>query len=512
MQEEDLPLLKKASSYQENNSSRKTSADVEDVKAFSKEEKKNLMKRLKGYLKGNEKYVYLGYFSALVNGATFPFMGVLLSEILAVLQLPEASDYREQADFYSGMFMVLAAVSLLANTGQLYFLEIAGQTMITNVRSDLFKKIVNMPIKFFDDSNHSPGALASLLASDSSFIYSMTASSTGMAIMTLSSFLTGTIIAMVSTWQLTLLNFGLSPLLFISAQVQAAFAEGFSKDFDELYKEANEIIFEGITNIRTVSYLTADERIISHFQKKMELPRAKIQSKGLYAGIAFGFSNFIMFGLYAILFYVGAILMRDEGLSFKDLFTSIFALMFAAFASGNASQFMPDVGKGLAAAKRIFAVLDCENEYEEEDRVNNNGGTSVEWGNIEFRNVTFAYPMRIDKPVLMNISFTINYGEKVAFVGASGSGKSTILQLLQRFYDLNEGSITINGVDIKTFKKKSIRSQYGVVSQEPVLFNDTIRYNIKYNTENVTENDINKAAEMSNALEFIMNDDSNKFY
>ena len=129
-------------------------------------------------------------------------------------------------------------------------------------------------------------------------------------------------------------------------------------------------------------------------------------------------------------------------------------------------------------------------------------------GRIEFKNVTFSYPMRPDIPVLKNISFRINKGEKIAFVGASGSGKSTILQLLQRFYEISEGQIMINGEDLQKLKKKSIRGHFGVVSQEPVLFNESFKYNIKYNTDSATDDEIRNAAEMANALDFILNQES----
>eukprot|EP00825_Cyclidium_porcatum_P028075 TRINITY_DN3042_c0_g1_i5.p1 TRINITY_DN3042_c0_g1~~TRINITY_DN3042_c0_g1_i5.p1 ORF type:complete len:263 (+),score=65.63 TRINITY_DN3042_c0_g1_i5:77-865(+) len=209
----------------------------------------------------------------------------------------------------------------------------------------------------------------------------------------------------------------------------------------------------------------------------------------------------------ALTFYVGAIFQRDYGSTPKGMFVSIFAIMMAAMGAGQSNQFMGDVGTAQNSALNIFEILDCKDEYQLNNEICKNQLKEGKLtGNIEFRNVTFKYPSR-DEMVLKGISFTIKAGQKVAFCGPSGCGKSTIMQLIQRFYDIQSGEIFVDGKNIFEYDIKFLRSQYGVVSQEPVLFNGTIQENIQYNGQNIKFEDIKLAAQRANALGFIEKND-----
>ena len=201
-----------------------------------------------------------------------------------------------------------------------------------------------------------------------------------------------------------------------------------------------------------------------------------------------------MFIVNALVFYIGAIFHRDIDLNASDMFTSIFAIMYAAMGAGNNNQFMGDIGAAKNAAKNIFAILDRKDEFQlEAEHKNHPRITSRLRGDISFKNVTFKYPSR-DKIILHGVSFDIKSGQKVAFVGPSGCGKSSIMQLVQRFYTNYTGEITIDGVNIKDYDLLHYRSNLGVVSQEPTLFNATIKENIEYNNQNVSEEQLLSAA------------------
>jgi ATP-binding cassette subfamily B (MDR/TAP) protein 1 len=226
---------------------------------------------------------------------------------------------------------------------------------------------------------------------------------------------------------------------------------------------------------------------------------ASLTKKGHLAGFLFGLSQFVLFAQNAVIFYVAALFTQSDGLTFRDMFLAMFAIMMSAMATGRASHFLPDVGAGKNACRRIFAVLDEKSSIDPESCGSFHKPLT---GEITFQNVSFKYPTRSQK-VLNNISFTVKPGQKIALVGPSGCGKSTIIQMLQRFYDPDEGRVLIDGVDMREYDIHGLRKQIGIVSQEPVLFNGTIEYNIKYTNENATDDEMRNAARQANALDFI---------
>jgi len=214
-------------------------------------------------------------------------------------------------------------------------------------------------------------------------------------------------------------------------------------------------------------------------------------------------SNAFMFLVYAASFYAGAQLVGHGKTTFSKVFRVFFALTMAAFGISQSSSLTPDSGKARNAAASIFAILDRKSNIDASDE---SGMTLDEVkGEIELKHVSFKYPTRPDIQIFNDINLAIRAGKTVALVGESGSGKSTVISLLQRFYDPDSGRITLDGIEIQKFQIKWLRQQMGLVSQEPVLFNDTIRSNIAYGKGggNATESEIIEAAKLANAHKFI---------
>jgi ATP-binding cassette subfamily B (MDR/TAP) protein 1 len=156
------------------------------------------------------------------------------------------------------------------------------------------------------------------------------------------------------------------------------------------------------------------------------------------------------------------------------MFTAVYAITFAAMSAGNNAHFMPDVAQTNNAAANLFLILDSEDEEQMQAREESKMIKEGVNGDIEFRNISFKYESRTER-VFDALSFRVRYGSKVALVGASGCGKSTIIQMLLRYYSPDEGEILINGINIKDFDIHYLRQSFGVVSQEPVLFNGSFR-------------------------------------
>ena len=172
-----------------------------------------------------------------------------------------------------------------------------------------------------------------------------------------------------------------------------------------------------------------------------------------------------MFVIFALVFYIGTLFIRDQHLEFVNVFTAIYALIFAGMTAGNNTQMMPDIASCKTSAAYLFQILDSEDEDQMQIREKSlmiaEGGTN---GHFEVNNISFKYPTR-GLNAFTNLSLTVKSGNKVAFVGPSGCGKSTILQMLLRFYDPDEGEILLDGVNLKNYDIHYIRSLYGLVSQ-----------------------------------------------
>lgn len=281
--------------------------------------------------------------------------------------------------------------------------------------------------------------------------------------------------------------------MIIAGAIQMAFTTGFSAKTDVAYKDSSSLITESMINIRTVTSFGYENMILNKYTDKLKVPYEIGVKKGNISGLLFGFSQFIMYLVFALIFYFGAVFIRDNNLSIADVFTAIYSIMFAGMTAGNNSHFMPDVANAKNSASNIFEILDSEDEDQLQIKDESKLLKTPIKGNIQLKNVSFKYETR-DEQIFKNLNLEIKEGWKVGFVGPSGCGKSTIHQLLQRFYDVTSGEILIDGINIKDYDIHHLRRSFGVVSQEPTLFNETIGNNIKYNIHDATIDDIRKAA------------------
>jgi len=387
---------------------------------------------------------------------------------------------------------------------QLSLFSFIAENLSRKVRLEVFNKYLKMPIGWFDLPENAPGALCSKLAKDATLINSLTSSVLGVFTQAAGSFIAGMIVGFIACWQLTLIYLALAPFTIMAGKKESEFNQGFSAATDDSYRESAAFVSEAVNNMRTVASFGKEDKLLESYSRKLDKPLKEAVKKGNLSGIFYALAQGLNYGTFALIYYIGALFIRDIDLSFKDMLQSIFAIMFAAKATGNSMHFAPDIGASVNAAINIFKIMDVKPSIDLDDPKQNI--RSPVTGNIEFRNVSFKYPTR-EKQIFKGLSFKINAGSKVALVGPSGCGKSTILALLQRFYDVDHGEIFIDGVSIKNYDLRYLRSCFGVVSQEPVLFNGSIEYNIKYSKENATDEEMKAAAQKANALSFIENNE-----
>ncbi|KAI6697647.1 hypothetical protein NL676_017766 [Syzygium grande] len=462
---------------------------------------KVFLRRLAHLNKPEVPVLLIGTVIAVANGVILPIYGTLLSSVIKTFYDPP-HELREDSQFWALMFLVLGIASFVAYPARTYLFSVAGCKLIERIRLMCFEKVVHMEVGWFDEPDHSSGAIGARLSADAASVRTLVGDSLAQIVQNIASAVAGLVIAFSASWQLALIILVLIPLIGVNGYVQVKFMKGFSADAKMTYEEASQVATDAVRSIRTVASFCVEEKMMQLYKEKCEGPRRTGIRQGRISGIGFGMSSFMLFCVYTTFFYAGARLVQDGKTTFSHVFRVFFALTMAAVGISQSSSLTPDSTKAKAAAASILAIVDCKSKIDSSDE----SGTKLDnvKGEIELRHVSFKYPSRPDIQIFRDLSLAIHSGKTVALVGESGSGKSTVIALLQRFYDPDSGHITLDGVDIKQLQLKWLRQQMSLVSQEPVLFNETIRANIAYGKDgDVTEQEILAASELANAHQFI---------
>lgn len=459
------------------------------------------LRRLAALNKPEIPVLLFGCVAAISNGVILPIFGVLISSVIKTFYEP-FDEMKKDSKFWALMFMVLGIASFLIIPLRGYFFAVAGSKLVQRIRLMCFEKVVNMEVGWFDEPENSSGAIGARLSADAASVRALVGDALGLLVQNSASALAGVIIAFVASWQLALIILVLIPLIGVNGYVQMKFMKGFSADAKMMYEEASQVANDAVGSIRTVASFCAEDKVMELYRKKCEGPMKTGIRQGLISGSGFGVSFFLLFSVYATSFYAGARLVDAGNTTFSDVFRVFFALTMATVGVSQSSSMAPDSSKARSATASIFGIIDKKSNIDPSDE----SGTTLDRvkGEIELRHVSFKYPSRPDIQIFRDLNLTIHSGKTVALVGESGSGKSTVIALLQRFYDPDSGQITLDGIEIRELQLKWLRQQMGLVSQEPVLFNENIRANIAYGKGgNATEAEIIAAAELANAHKFI---------
>jgi ATP-binding cassette subfamily B (MDR/TAP) protein 1 len=483
-------------------SDRSVEADIETGDKTNKRRAESSIFRLVAYCKPETPYFIVGGIAALANGTAFPIFGLLLSNLIATYYQPDKAKLRRDANFWSLMYLVLACGIFIVAPTQFYSFAVIGHRLIRRLRRLTFDKVLRNEVAWFDEDDNGSGSIGARLSTDAAAVKSMVADTLSLIVQNIGTVVTGLAIAFTADWRLSLLVLALVPLLGSQGYFQMKLMNGFSNDAKSAYEDASRVANDAISSIRTVSSFCAEEKVVNLYNEKCQKPLQSGIRQGYISGTGLGFSNFVLFACYALSFWFGSKLVDQGKTSFGDVFKVFFAIAMSAIGVSQSASLTPDLTKTKLAVNSVFELLDRKSTIDPFDM---SGKTlKTVYGDIELRNVGFTYPSRPTIPIFRDLSLTVHAGKTVALVGESGSGKSTVISLLERFYDVDGGSILLDGVNIKELQVRWLRRQFGLVSQEPVLFNTSIRANIVYGTdEGVTEAEIEAAAKASNCHKFI---------
>uniref|UniRef100_A0A8C2DJ05 Bile salt export pump n=1 Tax=Cyprinus carpio TaxID=7962 RepID=A0A8C2DJ05_CYPCA len=454
-------------------------------------------------------YMLFGSFGAAVNGGVNPVYSLLFSQILAVrfptFSMPDPVEQRREINGICLFFVIVFIYSYIFHSFfQGYAFSKSGELLTRRLRCLGFQAMLGKEISWFDDHRNSPGALTTRLATDASQVQGATGSQIGMIVNSLTNIGVAIIISFYFSWKLTLVILCFLPFLALSGGFQAKMLTGFAKQDKEALEAAGQISGEALNNIRTIAGLGKERNFVEMFEAQLEAPYQAALKKANVYGACYGFAQCVVFMANSASYRFGGYLVYREGLHFSFVFRVISAIVTSGTALGRASSYTPDYAKAKISAARFFQLLDhipkisvYSNEGDKWDNFK---------GDIEFIDCKFTYPSRPDIQVLNGLSVSVRPGQTLAFVGSSGCGKSTSVQLLERFYDPNNGRVLIDGHESTRVNVAFLRSKIGIVSQEPILFDCSIAENIRYgdNQRDLSMNDVIAAAKKAQLHDFVM--------
>jgi len=440
------------------------------------------------------KILVIGTFFLLLGSA----MGLLFPQaIRAIMDGALKQKNYEMINYASLIMLGIFTVQGFAVSMRSYLFTVAGERIVTNLRRDLYNKIVNQEIGFFDERR--TGELTNRLASDTTVLQNTVSVNISMVLRNIASVVGGIGLLLYTSPILTALMLSVVPFVVIAAVIFGRQIRKLSRKVQDALAKSSEVAEETISGIRTVRAFSQEdaetERYDKNVQYSFELARRRAKATAIFGGAA----SFAAYGAIALVFWYGSRMVVQQQISIGELTAFILYTLIVAVAIGTLSSLWTDFMRAVGAGERVFELMDRR------PKINNTGGERLEKieGDIHFKDVHFSYPTRPDITVLKDLKLRIKPGEIVALVGPSGGGKSTIAALISRMYDPNSGEILLDRNPLKDLDASWLRKQVGVVAQEPILFSTSIAENIRYGREDASEEALKAAAKAANAHNFI---------
>ncbi|XP_056618525.1 ATP-dependent translocase ABCB1 [Triplophysa dalaica] len=449
-------------------------------------------------------YLLVGTLASFVGGAVYPCVAILFAKIIGVFSEVDPEVKRQKTLMFSLLFLLVGTVAFITYFFQGFMFGKSGELLTMRLRSQAFSAMMRQEIAWFDDNNNAVGVLTTKLATDASLVKGAAGSRLGLATNTICALAIAIIVAFIHSWQLTLLILACVPFLTGANFVQMKAMAGHANKDQSALELSGKISTETVENFRTVVALTREDVFYRKFIDSLNIPYRSSLCKAPIYGITFAIAQAIPYLVNAAIFRFGAWLIARCYTEYENVFLVFSVIVFAAMNIGQSSSFAPDFAKAKAAAARILKLLEKKPLI---DIYDESGDKPSDFsGNIEFREVHFMYPTRQNVKVLQGLNVSVYQGQTLALVGGSGCGKSTSIQLLERFYDSAAGQVLADGTDTRKLNLAWLRAQLGLVSQEPILFDCTIAENIQYgdNSRVVSQEEIEEAAKKANIHSFIL--------
>ncbi|EMD59099.1 hypothetical protein COCSADRAFT_165319 [Bipolaris sorokiniana ND90Pr] len=450
--------------------------------------------------------VAFGLGFSLVAGASHPVQSIFLAKIISALSLKssEYSALHELVNFWSWMYFMIGFTTVFGWLGQGVCFAVYSQRLTHNARVKGLETILYHEIGTFLREDHSTAALTSVLSSSAASLQGLSGAVLGTLLVVLTTLIAGLALATAIGWKLALVCASTTPIQLGCGILRlkcVALLEGHSR---RAYEASATYACEYSSNIRTVAALNLETKIQRDYHHILEEQRKKSLVSVSQSSLLYAASHSLNFLCASLAFWYGSRLVATENYTLFQFFVCYTAVIAGSYSAGAIFSFAPDVGKARDSAERMQALF--RQPVGIDARASDGATSSTAEGSIELRNVSFRYPNRPDRIVLADVSIVVQPGEYVALVGGSGSGKSTIISLIERFFDPDNGQVIFGSNNVKNHNLKNYRSQLALVSQSPTLFDGTIRDNIVFGVENgsPSEEAVIQACKDANIYGFIL--------
>lgn len=402
------------------------------------------------------------------------------------------------------IFLVILIIQGVLSFFRTIFFARVSEKGVADVRTALYQKLITQDISYFEQ--HRVGELTSRLTADVEQLQSAFSITLAEFIRQIVVLVIGIIIIAWMAPKLSLIMVLTFPVIVICSMYFGRYIRTLSKARQDRLAETNIIVEESFQSFHTVKAFTNERFELHRFSKAIDEMVVISMNYAKMRGLFFIFIITVLFGGLFFILWRGALLVQAGEMQAGDLFSFIIYTGIIGGAIAGIGNLYSTLAGSIGATERIQDILDRGQEIEmdpySDQQIAEIPRIDIE-GSIEYREVRFSYPSRMDVEVLHNISFTVTKGQRIALVGSSGAGKSTIIQLLMRFYDCNGGAIYIDGKNCNDYNIIAYRKNIAIVPQEILLFGGTIRENILYGKPDASESEILQAAEQSNSLDFI---------
>ncbi|KAF3796560.1 ABC transporter B family member 2 [Nymphaea thermarum] len=447
------------------------------------------------------KEAMVGCVCAIAIGAIQPVYSFAKGAMISIYFLHDHQEIQSKVRIYTVVFLSLAILCFLVNILQHYNFAIMGEYLTKRIRERMLSKMLTFEIGWFDQEKNSTGVICSKLAKDANVVRSLVGDRMALLVQTTSAVAVACTMGLVIAWRFAIVMIAAQPLVILCFYARRVLLKNMSAKANKSQDESCKIAAEAVSNLRTVAAFSSQDRILHMFELAQEEPRRENVKQSWYAGLGLSVTQSLVACTWALDFWYGGWLIAHGYISAKQLFETFMVLVRTGKIIADAGTMTSDLAKGSDAIRTVFTILDRYTDVEPDDP--DGYKVSKLEGHIEIKEVDFAYPSRPDALIFNSFSLSLEAGKSTALVGKSGSGKSTIVALIERFYDPITGTVEIDGRDIRSYNLRSLRKHIALVCQEPTLLAGTIRENISYGRENATEAEIVDAARAANAHEFI---------
>nr|GMD97891.1 putative multidrug resistance protein [Ipomoea batatas] len=475
--------------------------DTEDISEKLYQKSPSMWRLLK--LNGPEwKRALLGCLGAFAFGAVQPAHAYCLGTVVSVY-VSNSSNIKSETKDYSIAFLCFGVITYFTSIIQHYNFAFMGEMLTKRVREKMLQSLLTFEVGWYDEDENTSAAISARLASEANMVRALVGDRISLLLQISTSASLAFLLGLIVTWKVAIVLIAIQPLAVMSFYSRSVLMKSMSRRAKKAQSEGSQLASEAVINHRTITAFSSQQRIMKLFMETQRGPRKESLRQSWVSGAGLFCSQFITTANIAITFWYGGRLMNKGEVSAKHLFQAFFILLSTGKNIADAGSMTSDLARGSSAVASVLGILDRKSEIEPDDNLQGLEVKNPLRGKIELKSVFFSYPSRPDQMVFQGMNLKIEPGRTMALVGQSGSGKSTIIGLIERFYDPTRGSVLIDDRDIKAYNLRSLRSHIALVSQEPTLFAGTIQENITYGKENATQSEIKKAAILANAHEFI---------